>query len=221
MTQALPAPGSTARTRVRRLPERAVADRDALHAILDTALVAHVAVTDEGQPYALPVAFARDGDRVLLHGSTGSRLFRLLAAGVPACLTVTVLDGLVLARSAFESSMNYRCAMVLGSAAVLDGEEKQRALRRLTDHLLPGRWDDIRAPSSKELAATAVLAIALDECSVKVRDGGPEDDPQDVGRPVWGGVVPVRQVLGTPEPDPDALGTPVPPYVAGWGRDAG
>ena len=152
------APGSTARTRVRRLPELAAQDRATLHAVLDDALVATVAVVDDGQPYALPVACARDGERLLLHGSTGSRLFRLLAAGVPACVTVTLVDGLVLARSAFESSMNYRSVMVLGSSAVVDEADKQAAMRRLTEHLMPGRWSQLRPPTRKELAATTVVA---------------------------------------------------------------
>ena len=156
-----------------------------------------------GQPYALPVGYARDGDRVLVHGSTGSRLFRHLAAGAPACLTVTLLDGLALARSAFESSMNYRCAMVLGRAAPLHGAAKLAGLRRLTEHLLPGRWAQLRPPAPKELAATLVLALPLAEWSVKV-SAGPSDDPDDdLDQPVWAGVVPVREVHGIPQPAPD------------------
>ncbi|MFE9203784.1 pyridoxamine 5'-phosphate oxidase family protein [Micromonospora sp. NPDC007230] len=194
--------GGTDRTRVRRLPDLAVHDRAALHAVLDAGRVAHLAIADGGQPYALPVAYARDGERVLVHGSTGSRLFRHLAAGAPACLTVTLLDGLVLARSAFESSMNYRCAMVLGCLAVLDGAEKLAALERLSEHLLPGRWARIRPPSAKELAATLVLALPLDECSVKISAGPPDDPEDDLDRPVWAGVVPVVEAYGTPQPDP-------------------
>jgi len=194
--------GGTPRTRVRRLPDLAVPDRAALHAVLDAGRVAHLAIADGCQPYALPVAYARDGDRVLVHGSTGSRLFRHLAGRAPACLTVTLLDGLVLARSAFESSMNYRCAMVLGELTVLDGDEKLAALERLSEHLLPGRWAVIRPPSPKELAATLVLALPLDECSVKISDGPPDDPEDDLYRPVWAGVVPVVESLGTPRPDP-------------------
>ncbi|MEH0819063.1 MULTISPECIES: pyridoxamine 5'-phosphate oxidase family protein [unclassified Micromonospora] len=202
--------GGTERTRVRRLPELAVRDRAALHAVLDAGRVGHLAIADGRQPYALPVAYARDGDRVLLHGSTGSRLFRHLAAGAPACLTVTLLDGLVLARSAFASSMNYRGAMVLGELTVLDGDDKLAALERLSEHLLPGRWAVIRPPSAKELAATLVLALPLDECSVKVSAGPPDDDADDLDRPVWAGVVPVAETLGTPQPDP-RLGVDLPP----------
>ncbi|MEH0933859.1 pyridoxamine 5'-phosphate oxidase family protein [Micromonospora psammae] len=194
--------GGTDRTRVRRLPELAVADRAVLHAVLDAGRVGHLAIADAGQPYALPVSYARDGDRVLVHGSTGSRLFRHLLAGTPACLTVTLLDGLVLARSAFASSMNYRCAMVLGALTALDGGEKLAALERLTAHLLPGRWAEIRPPSAKELAATLVLALPLDECSVKVSAGPPDDPDDDLDQPVWAGVVPVFETLGAPQPDP-------------------
>lgn len=194
--------GRTDRTRVRRLPDLAVHERSTLHAVLDAGRVAHLAIADGDQPYALPVAYARDGERVLLHGSTGSRLFRHLAAGAPACLTVTLLDGLVLARSAFESSMNYRCAMVLGRLVALDGTAKLAALEHLSEHLLPGRWAQIRPPSAKELAATLVLALPLDECSVKVSAGPPDDPEDDLDRPVWAGVVPVVEAYGTPQPDP-------------------
>ncbi|MEH1054642.1 pyridoxamine 5'-phosphate oxidase family protein [Micromonospora sp. CPCC 206171] len=196
------AAGGTDRTRVRRLPELAVHDRATLHAVLDAGRVGHLAIADGCQPYALPVAYARDGERVLLHGSTGSRLFRHLAAGAPACLTVTLLDGLVLARSAFASSMNYRCAMVLGELSVVDGDDRLAALERISEHLLPGRWAAIRPPSAKELAATLVLALPLDECSVKISAGPPDDPDDDLDRPVWAGVVPVVETLGTPQPDP-------------------
>jgi nitroimidazol reductase NimA-like FMN-containing flavoprotein (pyridoxamine 5'-phosphate oxidase superfamily) len=204
---------------VRRIPEKAVQDRAVLDAVLDAGLVAHVGVVDEtGQPYVVPVAYARDGDRLLFHGSTGSRLFRLLADGAPTCVTVTLLDGLVLARSAFESSMNYRGAMVLGTCTVLEDGERDDALRRISDHLLPGRWDDIRPPSRKELAATLTLALPLDEASVKVSAGGPDDDPQDIDRPVWAGRVPIREVFGAPEPDEAGSAHPVPTYLESWTR---
>jgi nitroimidazol reductase NimA-like FMN-containing flavoprotein (pyridoxamine 5'-phosphate oxidase superfamily) len=204
---------------VRRIPEKAVTDRVALHAVLDAGLVAHVAVTDdEGRPYVVPVAYARDGERVLFHGSTGSRLFRRLADGEPTCLTVTLLDGLVLARSAFESSMHYRSAMVLGTARVVEGDDADRALRVISDHLLPGRWEDIRPPSRKELAATLVLALPLDECSVKISAGPPDDAEEDLDRPVWAGHVPIREVLGTPVPDERGAAYPVPDYVERWTR---
>jgi nitroimidazol reductase NimA-like FMN-containing flavoprotein (pyridoxamine 5'-phosphate oxidase superfamily) len=197
-----------------------VQDRSALHAVLDAGLVAHVAVTDDdGQPYIIPVAYGRDGERVLFHGSTASRLFRGLANGQRTCLTVTLLDGLVLARSLFESSMNYRGAVVLGTATKLTGAEKLHALHVVTDHLLPGRWEEARQPSRKELAATLVLSLPLDEASVKIRDGGPEDPPEDVVLPVWAGEVPISEAFGEPVDAADlADGHKVPPYVQGWRR---
>jgi nitroimidazol reductase NimA-like FMN-containing flavoprotein (pyridoxamine 5'-phosphate oxidase superfamily) len=217
---ALPAPGSTDRTRVRRLPDKAVTDREVLHRVLDAGLVGHLSVADDqGRPYVLPVAYARDGDRVLIHGSTGSRLFRSLAAGAPTCLTVTLLDGLVVARSAFESSMNYRCAMVLGTCEVVDGEGKTAALDLLTDHLMPGRRADLRAHKNKELAATLVLALPLDEASVKISAGVPDDDEDDLDTEVWAGVVPLAETYCDPVPAPDLrFELPVPEYVRTWRR---
>ena len=213
------APGSSERTRVRRIPEKAVEDRDVVERILDAGLVAHVGVVDSsGQPYVVPVAYAREGNRLLFHGSTGSRLFRLLADGAPTCVTVTLLDGLVLARSAFESSMHYRGVMALGTCTVLDGDERDDALRRISDHLLPGRWDDIRPPSKKELAATLVLAMPLDEVSAKVSDQMPDDAPEDLDRPVWGGIVPIRETFGAPVPDELGAAYPVPDYLESWTR---
>lgn len=192
-------------------------DRAVAYRVLDEALTAHVALVHDGQPYALPVAFARDKDRVLLHGSTGSRLFRSLGAGVPACVTVTVLDGLVLARSLFESSMNYRSVMALGQAFGVEGEEKIAALQCLSEHLLPGRWAEARRPSSKELAATCVVAIPLDECSVKVSAGGPDDPEEDLDWPVWAGVVPLEHRWGAPEPAHDLRQAhPLPVFRSAW-----
>ncbi|MGZ4599102.1 pyridoxamine 5'-phosphate oxidase family protein [Oryzihumus sp.] len=204
----------TERTTVRRLPEKAVTDRTALDAVLDGALVAHVAVTEGDQPFVLPMACARDGDRLLLHGSTGSRLMRALASGAPTCATVTLLDGLVYARSAFESSMHYRSATILGRASVVPQEELVDALRVLTEHLLPGRWEHLRPPQRKELAATMVLALPLQEWSVKVGDGPPEDDPADLDADVWAGVLPLRTTAGRPRPAPDLTpGIEVPDHV--------
>jgi uncharacterized protein len=206
--------GGTPRTRLRRLPELARTDIDTLYAVLDAALVAHVGIVDAHQPFVLPCAFARDGDRVLLHGSTGSRLFRWLAAGRPACVTVTLLDGVVYARSMFHSSMNYRSAMVLGRAAAVPDDDKEAALRVIGDHLMPGRWDSARPVTRKELAGTLVVALPLDEASVKVSCGLPEDEPEDAGWPAWAGVVPLSLSPGAPVSD-DVL--PVPPdVVAAW-----
>ena len=219
MVAALSDSARSDRATVRRLPEKQVHDRTVLHAVLDAAKVAHVAVVDDGQPYVVPVACARDGDAVLFHGSTASRLFRSLAAGGPTCLTVTLLDGLVAARSVFESSMHYRSAMVLGVASVLDGEAKVAGLERVTEHLLPGRWAEARQPSAKELAATLVLSLPLDEWSVKVSAGPPDDAEDDLDRPVWAGVVPLLpQQPGPPVDAPDLRGEHrVPPYVEHWG----
>src|SRR6478735_10940517 len=183
---------STERTRVRRLPEKATEDVAVRDSILDGGRVAHVAVNDRnGDPFVLPVAYARDGDRVLFHGSTASRLFHRLSAGDPTCLTVTLLDGLVVARSAFESSMHYRSVMVLGECRTVPDDAKLDALRVITEHLLPGRWDEVRAPLAKELAATLVLSLPLAEWSVKVSDGPPDDPESDLDAPTWAGVLPL------------------------------
>jgi uncharacterized protein len=207
----MPRPLDGARTTVRRLADKQRHDRTELDAVLDAGRVAHVAVVDDGQPFVLPLAYARDGDRLLLHGSTGSRLFRSLAAGAPTCATVTLYDGLVLARSAFESSMHYRCALVLGACRPLAASEKPAALQRLTEALLPGRWAEVRPASAKELAATAVLELPLDEWSVKVSDSPPEDPPEDVELPIWAGALPIRAAYGEPVAAPDlppGLGLP-------------
>lgn len=206
------------RTAVRRLPEKAVTDLVVRDAVLDAGRVAHVVVNDrDGRPYVLPVAYARDGGRVLIHGSTASRLFRRLAAGDPTCLTVTLLDALVVARSAFESSMQYRSVMVLGQCTALHDDEKVQGLRAITEHLMPGRWEDVRAPLAKELAATLVLALPLDEWSVKVSDSPPDDPESDLDAPTWAGVVPLDTTFGSPIAAPDLRGGhAVPAYVATW-----
>jgi len=192
----------TERTRVRRLRERQVRDREVLYEILDGGLVAHVALCVDGGPVLLPVAYARDADRLLLHGSTGAGLLRAAASGAPVAVAVTHLDGLVFARSIFDSSMNYRSAVVFGTAQVLEGDERVDALRALSDHLMPGRWDEVRPPTARELAATLVLALPLDEVSVKVRTGGPSaDDPSDPT--VWAGVLPLGVHSHEPVPADD------------------
>ena len=214
---AAPFPGRE-RTQVRRLPEKQVTDRVALHGVLDACRVAHVASSDpDGQLYVLPVAYARDNEHVLVHGSTGSRLFRALAAGAPTCLTVTVLDGLVLARSAFESSMHYRSVMVLGSCELVPADETLRCLQVLTEHLMPGRWAQLRAPTAKELAATTLLRLPLIEWSVKVSDGWPDDPVDDLDEPVWAGVLPLHSTFGAPRPAPDLTHPFEPPdYLSRW-----
>ncbi len=218
----LAAPGSTARTRVRRLPDKAVTDRDTAYAILDAGLVAHVAVVTDGQPYVLPVGYARIGDEVIFHGSSASRLFTTLAAGAPTCLTVTLLDGLVLARSLFESSMHYRTVMALGTCRRLEGEAELAALLDLSEQLMPGRTSEARHPTAQELKATITLALPLDEISVKVSDGPPDDVDSDLVDPVysaiWAGYVPITESFGEPVADELAAGIPLPDYVERWRR---
>ncbi|HVM21090.1 MAG TPA: pyridoxamine 5'-phosphate oxidase family protein [Egibacteraceae bacterium] len=200
------------RTQVNRLRELQQTDRAALDEVLDAGNVAHVAVVDGEQPYALPMAYVRDDDRLLLHGSTGSRLMRLLAEGAPACATVTLYDGLVVARSAFESSMHYRSAMVLGRCQA--ASDPLDALRCLTDGLLPGRWAEVRPTTGKELAGTLVVELPIDEWSVKVSGDDPEDPPQDVALDIWAGVLPASTVYGAPRPSHDLrAGIPIPPSV--------
>lgn len=200
--------GATARTAFTRKPDRGSHDLAEARAVLATALIGHVGTVDAGgAPVVLPVAIALDpgADRVLFHGSTGAGMFRRLAAGAPACLSVTHLDGLVIARSAFESSMNYRSVVVMGTCEVLEGDDKRAALRILTDHLTPGRWDAARPMRTSEVAATLVLALPLAELSVKSRDGGPNDD-EDADWPIWAGHVPVHLVAGALIPAPGSAG---------------
>jgi nitroimidazol reductase NimA-like FMN-containing flavoprotein (pyridoxamine 5'-phosphate oxidase superfamily) len=192
----------TDRTRVRRVPARGVFDRAAIYAILDEAFVCHVAFAVDGQPYAIPTAYARVGDALYLHGSAASRMVRQLSAGVDVCVTVTIVDGLVLARSAFHHSMNYRSAVVLGRARlVTEREEKLDAMRCFTDHVVPGRWTEVRPITEPELKGTAVLALPIDEASAKVRTGPPLDDGDDLLWPVWAGVVPLVTTAGELVPD--------------------
>jgi uncharacterized protein len=190
------------RTQVRRVPARAVYDRSAIEAILDEGLVAHLAFTLDGQPYVIPTLHARRGEVIYIHGSAASRAIRALATGAPACLTVTMLDGIVLARSAFHHSVNYRSVMVLGGARPVEGPaERLAALEAFTERLVPGRWAEVRPPSPKELKGTSVLAMALEECSAKVRTGPPVDDEEDYALDIWAGVVPLRMTAGPPAPD--------------------
>ena len=191
------------RTRVRRSAKRAAYDRETIDAILDEGMICHLGFEQDGQPYVVPTIHARVGDEVLIHGSSASRAMRTVAAGAPLCLTVTLLDGLVLARSAFHHSMNYRSVMLLGSARLLEGtDEKAAALEAFTEKLAPGRWDSIRWPNRKELKGTKVLAMAIDEASAKVRTGPPVDDDEDYELDAWAGVVPLALTPGAPQPDP-------------------
>ncbi len=191
------------RTRVRRAPSRADYDRATIDAILDEGLVAHLGFAVDGQPYVIPTLHARVGDVVYVHGSTASRAVRTVGAGVPACLTVTLLDAIVLARSAFHHSMNYRSVVVLGEArAISEGEELMLALRAFTGHIVPGRWDEVRPPSAQELKGTRVLALKLDESSAKIRTGPPVDDEEDHALDVWAGVIPIGLTAQSPVADP-------------------
>jgi nitroimidazol reductase NimA-like FMN-containing flavoprotein (pyridoxamine 5'-phosphate oxidase superfamily) len=192
----------TDRTQVKRLAKRGVYDKAQVHAILDEGFICHVGFSVDGQPYVIPTGYARVGDTVYIHGSAASRMLRTLDGGVDVCLTVTLVDGFVLARSAFHHSMNYRSVVVLGKARlVTDAPEKVAALRSFTNHILPGRWEEVRQPNEPELKATSVLALSLDEVSAKVRTGPPIDDEEDYAFPVWAGVVPLRARVTEPVPD--------------------
>jgi uncharacterized protein len=193
----------TARTTVRRKPTRGVYDREQVFKILDEALICHVGFNDEdGRPVVIPTGYGRAGERLYLHGSAASRMMRSLTGGIPVCVEVTLLDGMVLARSAFHHSMNYRSVMIFGTAKLVTEEaEKNEGLRVITEHLVPGRWNDVRLPTSQELKGTTVLSLDLEEVSAKVRTGGPIDDDEDMDYPVWAGVVPVRLVADAPVVD--------------------
>jgi uncharacterized protein len=196
------------RTRVRRLPRRAAYDRTTIHAILDEGLVCHLAFAAEGQPYAIPTAYARIGDHLYVHGSTASRTLRA-AAGSPVCLTVTLIDGLVLARSAFHHSMNYRSVIVLAAAEeVADEDERLAAMRALVERIAPGRWTEIRPPNPQELKATTILRLSLAEASAKIRTGPPIDDEEDLALPCWAGVVPLALTAAAPVPDTGVTAVP-------------
>ncbi|MGN6605776.1 MAG: pyridoxamine 5'-phosphate oxidase family protein [Jatrophihabitans sp.] len=194
-------------------------DRTALDALLDASVVGHVGLVAGGRPLVVPTAVARDGDTLLLHGSTGSGWMRALAAGADACVTVTALGGVVVARSAFESSLHYRSAVVFGRCRRLAGDEHLRALDRFTDKLIPGRVAEVRRPLAKELAATMALALPIAEWSLRISEGWPDDPPEDVAGDAWAGVVPLTTTYGDPRPAPDLrTGIPVPPSVVGLGR---
>lgn len=213
----------TPRTTVRRIRERGAYDRETLYRILDEGFVCHAAFAADGRPVVIPMAYARQGDRLLLHGSVASRLMTTLAGGAEACVAVTLVDGLVLARSVFHHSMNYRSAVVFGVARPLgDPDEKLAALEALSEHLVPGRWADARRPSKKELAATEVLALPIDEASAKVRTGPPGDPRADLALPVWAGVIPFELKPGRPVSAPNLRdGIPTPTYARRYRRPRG
>jgi nitroimidazol reductase NimA-like FMN-containing flavoprotein (pyridoxamine 5'-phosphate oxidase superfamily) len=209
------------RVRLRRKRERGSYDREVIDAILDEALIAHLGiVSPDGQPIVIPMLHARSGDVVYCHGSVASRTLSAMRDGMPACLTVTLIDGLVLARSAMHHSANYRSAMILGVASAVEGEaEKQAALRAIVEHIVPGRAEHIRGPSEKELKATAVLALPIEEASAKVRTGPPVDDDEDYALEAWAGVLPLHTRVGAPEPDPVLrAGIELPVHAADYRR---
>jgi hypothetical protein len=211
---------STPRSTVRRLAERARYDRATVAAVLDAGLVAHVGIVHEGAPVVIPMAYARVEETLFVHGSTASRIMRSLKTGDPVCVTVTLVDGIVLARSAFNMSMNYRAVVVHGSARlVADPEERLTAFRAIMEHAVPGHWETVRPPNDAELRQTLVTAVALDEVSAKVRVGPAEDEREDLELPIWAGEIPLRTVAGPAHADalvPD--GTPMPASVARYTR---
>jgi nitroimidazol reductase NimA-like FMN-containing flavoprotein (pyridoxamine 5'-phosphate oxidase superfamily) len=208
----------TERTRVRRKPERGSYEREQAYSILDEGLVCHVGICTDAGPVVIPTTYARMGDHLLVHGSPASRLLRGLSHGIDVCVTVTLLDALVLARSAFHHSMNYRSVVVFGRAHTLeDLDAKRAAMDVLVDHIVHGRARDTRGPSDKELKATLVLSLPLDEVSVKIRTGGPIDDAEDMESPVWAGVVPLTVVPGAPVAD-DGVDVPAPTYAQRYTR---
>jgi hypothetical protein len=205
----------TQRTRVKRLPDRGAYDSETVYKILDEALICHVGFSVDGQPFVIPTGFARAGDTLYIHGSAASRILRTLAEGVQVCVTVTLLDGLVLARSAFHHSMNYRSVVMLGRATLVsDSAEKIKALEAFTEHIVRGRWNDVRMPTEAELKATAVLALPLAEVSAKIRKGPPKDDAEDYELPIWAGVVPLTIVPAAPISDPRLKAGLEPPAYA-------
>ena len=199
----MPISAPTARTRVVREPQRGVYDREVVYQILDEAFICHIGFVVDSQPFVIPTSYGRVDDKLYIHGSAASRMLKQLSTAVPVCVTVTLLDGLVLARSVFNHSMNYRSVVVLGSAELVSNpDEKLAALHALSEHIIPGRWGQVRQPNERELKATSVLRLSLAECSAKVRTGPPSDDDEDYGLPVWAGVLPLELIPRPAIPDP-------------------
>lgn len=193
----------TQRTTLKRLPKRGVYDRELVYRILDEGFICHVSFAVDGQPFVIPTGYARVGDQLYIHGSQVSRMLRTLSGGIDACVAVTLIDGLVLARSAFHHSVNYRSVVIFGRAAIVEEREaKLAALFAFSEHVIPGRWDDVREPTEQELKATTVLALRLEEVSAKVRTGPPIDDEADYALKIWAGVLPLQLVAGAPIKDP-------------------
>ena len=210
----------TDRNRIKRLPTRGHYDRETIHRILDEALICHVGFVERRQPYVIPINFARVDDRIVLHGAKASRLLKHIEAGHPICVEVTIVDGLVLARSVFHHSLNYRSVVVFGRGRLIeDQQEKLAALQAVTEHLIPGRWQEARLPNHKELNATSVVSINIDEASAKIRMGPPVDEDDDYALPVWAGILPLQEMPLTPIRDElQSENIPLPKYVAQYSR---
>ena len=211
----------TKRTQVMRLPKRGDYSEATIHSILDAGFLCHVGFVADGQPFVIPTSYGRSGDTLYIHGSAASRMLRTLASGVEVCVTVTLVDGLVLARSAFHHSMNYRSVVLFGTATLVESpEEKTAALRAISEQIVPGRWDDVRWPTEQELKATKVLALPISEASAKVRTGPPLDDEEDYAMKVWAGILPFRVQPQAPLPDPRLNGESqeVPAYLLDYNK---
>ncbi len=193
---------TTKRNKVKRLPKRGHYDKETIFGILDSTFICHIGFAVKGQPYVIPTAYGREGEAIYIHGATKSRMLLEMGKGAPVCLTVTKVDGLVLARSAFHHSINYRSAVVFGRAIEVTGEEKERGLFVISENILKGRWDEVRRPNEIEMKVTTVLRIDIDEASAKVRTGPPGDEEEDYALPIWAGVVPFYSKVGPPESDP-------------------
>ena len=210
----------TDRTKLKRLPKRGHFDRETVYAILDEGFICHVGFAVDGQPFVIPTGYARVEDKLYIHGSQASRMLRSLSNGLDACVTVTLVDGLVLARSAFHHSMNYRSVLVLGRATIVDDpKEKYDALLALSEHIVRGRWADVREPNEQEMVQTTVLCLPIEEASAKIRTGPPLDDEEDYLLPMWAGVLPLKLIAGAPINDPRlSAEIPVPDYVTHYKR---
>jgi len=211
---------TTERNRIRRLPKRASYDQETINRILDEALICHIGIVENGQPFVIPTNFARLNDTILLHGSKASRMIKHVGAGHPVCVTVTILDGVVLARSIFHHSMNYRSAVLFGKGRLVEGDdEKLAALEAISEHIMPGRWREARLPNRREMKATGVVSIRIESASAKVRTGPPGDEQEDYGLPVWAGVLPLEQTALPPLRD-ELLreNVPIPSYVSSYSR---
>ncbi|HEX5837250.1 MAG TPA: pyridoxamine 5'-phosphate oxidase family protein [Anaerolineales bacterium] len=214
-------PIKTERSRIKRLPKRGHYDRETIYRILDEALICHVGIVEHGQPFVIPINFARTGDTIVLHGAKTSRLLKTIEAGNPVCVEATIVDGLVLARSVFHHSVNYRSVVLFGTGRIVEDDlEKMAALEAITEHLLPGRWREARLPNRREMNATLVVSIKIDEASAKVRMGPPIDDEEDYDLPVWAGVLPLSEAPLPPIRDEmQSKEVALPPYIADYSRN--